>query len=569
MRRNQEKKYLRYMGAAAVLLMCGVGAFNGTTAEAKEGKTKNYEYSIEKNGKVSILKYIGKKKKVTVPKKIKGKVVNTLFFGAFSETKVTNVTLPDSVKTIEMSAFADCKKLKKVTMPGVNVIEAFSFENCPNLKEVVIPKNIKTIDGEAFKDCKNLISVGDITVDHVEYGAFENCGKLASKITLSEKCTHVGSYAFYGCTNVELTIPNTIKQADAFAFAFCQKLTKITIPNNVDWIGFRQYEVPDPDFEPDSLYLTTLKCNVNMNVYAGCTNIKEIDLQDTSGKLVLENGVLYNKDKTLVVYVLPTYEGNMEFLSKVKYLSDYALTGFKQENLVFPTNLEKIGEGVLFGAKTKHVQWPASATSVPYNAFAYSDITELELPEGVKEIRDKAISFCKNLKTVTLPKSFQTFSYDDEWSSLFRGLPALEKIKVAKGNKKYYSKQGILFKKESKNSTLVCYPAAKKGKTYTVPKNVYLGIYCFDSLQYLRKVIIPKNSVEKSVWNYFIDCKNVTVSLPKTMKYVASEEHSTDFPLFKNCKNCKALVKKGSKVLKYFKKYAKWNPDMWAYKVVK
>ena len=546
-----------------------VGAFNGSTVEAKEGKTKNYKYSIEKNGKVSILKYIGKKKKVSVPTKIKGKTVYKISYEAFSGTKVTNVMVPDSVKTVQRAAFSNCKNLKKVTMPGVDVIELYVFQNCSNLKQVVFSKNLRGVGFNAFQNCRNLISVGDITIDKVESGAFENCGKLTSKITLSEKCMHVGSYAFYGCKKVDLTIPNTVTRVDKFAFAFCQKLTKITISNLVDWIGFDEYALPDSDDDPDSLYLTTLNCYINMNAYAGCKNIKEIDLQDTRGKLVLENGVLYNKDKTLVVYVLPTYEGNLEFLSKVKYLSDYALTGFNQENVVLPTNLEKIGEGVLFGAKTKHVQWPASVTSVPYNAFAYSDIAELELPEGVKEICNRAVSYCKNIKTITLPKSFQTFFDDDEWSSLFRGLPALEKIKVAKGNKKYYSKQGILFQKKSKNSTLVCYPAAKKGKTYTVSKNVYLGTYCFDSLQYLRKVKIPKKSVIKTIENYFIDCKNVTVSFPKTVKSVASSENPTDFPLFTNCKNCKALVKKGSKVLKVFKKYAKWNPDMWAYKVVK
>ena len=115
----------------------------------------------------------------------------------------------------------------------------------------------------------------------------------------------------------------------------------------------------------------------------------------------------------------------------------------------------------------------------------------------------------------------------------------------------------------------MCYPAAKQGKSYTVPKNVELGTYCFDNLKYLRKINIKKSSGVKRISNYMIECTNVKVSLPKTGIELPATQHKTDEPLFTNCKNCKALVKKGSKIAKIFKKYAKEYPDMWAYKVVK
>ena len=70
------------------LLVCLMALQNKTTCQAKEGKNKNYRYKVE-NGKVVILEYIGKKRNVTVPKKIAGKPVYKLGWACFSKKKVT------------------------------------------------------------------------------------------------------------------------------------------------------------------------------------------------------------------------------------------------------------------------------------------------------------------------------------------------------------------------------------------------------------------------------------------------------------------------------------------------
>jgi len=542
MRQNRGKKYLRYVGTAAVMLACGVGMLTSNTAEAK--KTKNYEYVVKENGKVLIKRYIGKKKKVTVPKKIKGKEVYKLGQTSFTGTKVTSVTVPKSITKAASGAFAKCSKLKQVSMEGVTSIQYITFQNCKNLKNVKLAAKLKKVDGKAFENCEKLISVGDVTVDSVHFEAFKNCKKLNSNITFSEKCKTIGSEAFYGCESMDFTIPNSVTTVESFAFAFCQKLTKITIPK-------------DSQFFASS--------------YAGCQNIKEIDCQDASGKYVFENGILYNKDKTSVEYVLPTYTGNLDFLTKVKSLESYAMTGFNQESVIFPETLTEIGDGILFGAKATDIQWPKNLTVIPRNAFAYTQVKELVLPEGVKDINDGALSFCEKMTKITFPKTFENFYMDTEWTSILRGAKSLEEVVVAEGNERCYSKDGLLFLKNTgKNKDkLMCYPAAKQGKSYTVPKNVELGTYCFDSLKYLRIINIKKSSGVERISNYIIDCENVKISLPKTAIQLPAIEHNTDEPLFTNCKNCKALVKKGSKMVKIFKKYAKEYPDMWAYKVVK
>lgn len=101
---------------------------------------------------------------------------------------------------------------------------------------------------------------------------------------------------------------------------------------------------------------------------------------------------------------------------------------------------------------------------------------------------------------------------------------------------------------------LICYPAAKKGDCFTLPKDKTLGTYCFDSSKYLKKVVIPEQSAQTSCSNFFRKCKGVKVYLPKTMVQFPAVEHSGDFPLFTNCTKSKAFVHINSKAHKYFAK---------------
>ena len=80
----------------------------------------------------------------------------------------------------------------------------------------------------------------------------------------------------------------------------------------------------------------------------------------------------------------------------------------------------------------------------------------------------------------------------------FSGCSELTEIKVDSKNKKYSAKDGVLFNK--KKSTLIMYPAGKKGNTYRVPSSVKtIAAYSFDGYPgqeiyaKIKKLIMPKN----------------------------------------------------------------------------
>jgi hypothetical protein len=74
--------------------------------------------------------------------------------GAFSNTPLKEVIIPDNIKTIPESCFENCKYLTTFRISeNVKTIKDFAFKNCKNL-EVTVPKTVKTIGTDAFKGCK-------------------------------------------------------------------------------------------------------------------------------------------------------------------------------------------------------------------------------------------------------------------------------------------------------------------------------------------------------------------------------------------------------------------------------
>lgn len=108
-------------------LLCVMTA-GGVTASAKTHKSGSYKYVILKSGNVKITRYTGNKKKVVIPKKIKGRKVTVIGKKAFYGKKMKRLVLNKNIRKIEQWAFFKCKKLKRVTIPkSVKKIGSLAF----------------------------------------------------------------------------------------------------------------------------------------------------------------------------------------------------------------------------------------------------------------------------------------------------------------------------------------------------------------------------------------------------------------------------------------------------------
>ncbi len=192
---------------------------------------------------------------------------------AFAGTGIRAVSVPASVVTIGKFAFgAD----RESSLPG--------YGGCDYLAQIQVQENnpyYKSVDGVLFsKDGSRLLVYpagkpgSSYTVPsgvtHIGDYAFVGCTRLAELI-LSEGVTTVGKNAFgagfYKYNNLEsITIPATVTQLGDYALAFCNKLTDIyyggtslqwiMMPKGHDWdLQSNGYTLhcwePEPEPEPE------------------------------------------------------------------------------------------------------------------------------------------------------------------------------------------------------------------------------------------------------------------------------------------------------------------------------
>lgn len=202
------------------------------------------------------------------------------------------------------------------------------------------------------------------------------------KITLPETVTTIGDSAFATYDNFsysvleEVTLPRNLKNIGAGAFENCYFLTSIDIPESVTKIG--------------------------NGAFYGCDNLKNISVKsdiDIGNKAF---GDRYN----LIPAISKTYEDSQ---------SDF----FVWNGWVFEYN-----------GNSQNPAIPSGTVGIYDDVFAYSDITSVTIPEGVKYINYGAFQQCTTLKNIKLPNSLVRIN-----ASAFKECTSLSALSLGEGLK--------------------------------------------------------------------------------------------------------------------------------------
>jgi len=323
-----------------------------------------------------------------------------------------HISIPKPLTSIETGAFWNCMSLVSVKLPnGIVRIGGDAFYYCKNLKEINIPSSVQYIGNDPFAGCPK-IALENKSPDFVlENGVLYNKAK-----------TMIIHYPISN-TSKEFEIPESIEFIAKHAFYECKNLTSIIIPQNVKWI--------------------------ENNISAGCEKVK---ITNYSPYFTLENGVLYNKDKTQLYSV---YDQDLEELILPSSLLTIGKNSFfnctKLKHLVIPKSVTRIGynpfvgcsslkitnfstnycfkNGLLFNQeKTKLIYCPNTSVkntitipdfiqTIGRNSFSYcTNLVSLVIPKTVKIIERGVFSGCINLESIVIPESVQeigkwAFSY--------------------------------------------------------------------------------------------------------------------------------------------------------------
>lgn len=200
--------------------------------------------------------------------------VTSIGYGAFSNSSVISVTIPNSVTSIGWNAFYKCSDLISVTLPNsITSIGRETFRGCASLTSVTIPSSVSSIEYRAFDNCSSLTSIKiPNSVKHIESRAFYECSGLTS-IEIPNSVTSIGAYAFSNCSSLasieipesvnnigNVKIPNSITSIEDYTFSRCSNLKSVVIPNSVTDIGGGVFEYCSCLASVTSLNLTPPIC---------------------------------------------------------------------------------------------------------------------------------------------------------------------------------------------------------------------------------------------------------------------------------------------------------------------
>ena len=289
--------------------------------------------------------------------------VTSIGGGAFMNcSNLISVTIPNSITSIEGGAFRYCNGLKSITIPNsVTVIGEAAFLYCESLTSVTIYSD--AIVNKSYENDFNMeyifgVQVTEYIIDYVKSigNVFRDCSGITS-VSIGDNVMSIGKEAFSGCISMSsVGIGHSVTSIGKLAFSNCSSLTSVTIPNSVTSIG--------------------------ENVFHGCSNIKSIHVDADNPTYSSVDGVLFNKDKTILV------------------LYPYG----KQGAYTIPNSVLSIDEWAFSRCSgLTSVTMPNSVTNIGYAAFAYcSNLISSTIGNKVNNIGDMAFYNCSSLNSVTI-----------------------------------------------------------------------------------------------------------------------------------------------------------------------
>ena len=255
---------------------------------------------------------------------------------AFRDSDIKEIIIPESVKDIETTIFANCRKLQKVQIltKQIDGIPDNTFDGCSSLKEVNLPSSVKYLGKSAFYDTQSLEQL-DIPSSCTEIGS--NCFYYSglTYIEIPDGVTELKGEMFANCSNLEVVdLPQTLSNFDKKAFYGCSKLKAINIPNGITEISSECFSYCISLSEV--VFPNTLK-RINSKAFLNCSSLKRICIPE--GTTLVDSEAFYGC-----------------------YISELSL----------PSTLQKVGG------------W----------AFGISELQELILPEALTEIGSYAFDDC-------------------------------------------------------------------------------------------------------------------------------------------------------------------------------
>ena len=294
--------------------------------------------------------------------------------------------------------------------------------------------------------------------------AFAFCNFLTN-IIIPESVTNIGEHAFSECHSLKsINIPDSMTRIGYSAFKSCGCLTSISIPPSVTTIE-------------DGTFL-------------GCDSLRNINIPDTVTRI-----------------------------GRSAFEDCDSLTSIN-----IPPSLTTIEDGTFLCCHSlRNINIPDTVTSIEDYAFSEcNSLKNINIPNGVTRIGDSAFFNCNSLISITIPSSVIAIGMNP-----FCGCHA----NLKNESKAFIYEHNILFNRDK--TVIISYRA--KEANYVIPDSVTgIGNGAFSGCDSLTSINIP-DSVTSIGWWAFSGCDSLTsINIPDSVTTIGNRA-------FSGCKSLKSI----------------------------
>ena len=373
----------------------------------------------------------------------------------------TRVTIQEGVTSIGNRAFYRCTRLESVFLPESLVsIGDLAFQYT-SVSEIALPDGLTELGANPFWwiPTEHIRISPDHPCFEIRNGMLISrkdgcliCGPDAGEVycIIPEGIRRIGDYAFCGRRQLTgVTFPDSLSEIGNFAFLDCSSLENISFPAGLTSIGnhafegcicYYQKEIMIPDSvtwigeDPFSMTRASVRCSANHPyleeidgmlytkpdhrlIHWNRWDLGSQDIRIAEGTTAISGAIFYGSvfPEGFRIPESVTYIGDRAFegtgdMESISY-SSYPLL----DRLQLPDSLQSIGDRAFCGgtfcwlpafmggdASFNQVVLPESMTDIGEESFAYSAITSITVPGGVKAIPRGAFRDCKSLNEAVL-----------------------------------------------------------------------------------------------------------------------------------------------------------------------
>ena len=276
------------------------------------------------------------------------------------------------------------------------VIKDEEIEDGDFLYRPIYDESISSLTGYELRFYNNLEFEGDLIVPS-QYNNLpilrigEACfmDTLISNISLPETIKVIDAYAFNSCENLQsLNIPNECKILKNAAIFYDNNLTNISL-NNLEFIGTDNFHI--------------------------CPKLESLSINENNINFTIENNILYNYDFSSLIKV-PEHLSNVTINNQTTKLEEEALSRLNNvTKLIIPESIETISKKAFFESRIEEITIEGNITTIEDQTFSHCiNLKKISLPNTIEIINYRAFYHCEKLEDISLPdtlKSIGDFSF--------------------------------------------------------------------------------------------------------------------------------------------------------------